>query len=175
MKSKILYLFLSVFIALFALSCEALPVDYSANQSWTIADNTGEKNMITLNIQDVEVDRTGSWDSVTKEVNCLAPLYFWDNGLKVVSAGESPAYKAVIQLSERELYIGWRTKKSLSVNVLIWALDGGDKNILPVSVGRSVFTGEKSFSSSATVNRMLKSAINSASKELAKYEKGKDE
>jgi hypothetical protein len=177
MKKFFQILILSIFL-LVLLSCEALPVNYSSGQSWLISsDNT----WTTLVILPVQVDRSGGWDSVEKETASLAPLYFWDSGCRVVAAEEAPAYAAQIQVREREFNVGWRTKKSLAVEVRIWDYDDAPKNgesvsvqKLPAAVGRIIETGDRSFSSSITTGDILSKAIKKAVKELAVYERKKD-
>ncbi|MDR3020182.1 MAG: hypothetical protein LBU66_04690 [Treponema sp.] len=166
------------------LSCEALPVNYSSSQSWSIPKETPQKIWTSLVILDVQVDRMGSWDSIEREASSLAPFYFWDNGGKVVSAGENPKYAAKIFFREREFSYSWRTKKSLSIEVHIWTYEDvldsylqaslSLEQKLPAAVGRITASGEESFSSSRTMSRMLLSAIKKAQKKLAEYERNKN-
>jgi len=167
----------SIFLLIF-LSCEALPVNYSTGQSWLISSGN---TWTTLVILPVQVDRSGGWDSVEKETAALAPLYFWDSGCRVVAAGEAPSYAAQVQVREREFNVGWRTKKSLAVEVRIWDYDDAPKNgepvfaqKLPAAIGRIIETGDRSFSSSITTGDLLSKAIKKAVKELAVYERKKD-
>ena len=166
------------FIFLILLSCESLPANYSSGQSWLISS---DKSRTTLTILSVQVDRSGGWDSVEKETAALAPLYFWDSGYRVVAAEETPSYAAQVQVREREFNVGWRTKKSLAVEVRIWDYEDAPKNgesalehKLPAAVGRIIETGDKSFSSSMTTGRLLSKAIKKAVKVLAVYERKKD-
>jgi len=174
---------LAFLFLLILLSCEALPVNLSSGQSWLIpADNLGgsEKTWTTLAILSVQVDRSGGWEpSVEKETASLAPLYFWDRGCRVVPAENAPSYAAFIQVREREFNRGWKTKKSLAVEVRIWEYGDASENgvsvsKLPAAVGRIVATGDESFSSSVTTGRLLSKAIEKAVKELAAYERKKD-
>ena len=160
------------------LSCEALPINYSRGQSWHIPINEPEKISTTLTIMGVQVDRTGGWDSIEKETAALAPLYFWNRGCKVVPAEERPVYAAAIQVREREFNLGWRTKRSLAVEVRIWAYEDAPEagasvqdQKLPAAVGIVTAMGERSFSSSETTGRLLSKAIGKAAKKLAVYER----
>jgi hypothetical protein len=177
MKKYFLMPVVSVFLFVL-LSCEALPVNYSSGQSWGVSS---DKSWTTLAILSVQVDRSGGWDSVEKEVTALAPLYFWDSGCGIATAGEAPSYAAQVQVREREFNVGWRTKKSLAVEVRIWDWEDAPKNgeaalehKLPAAVGRIIETGDNSFSSSITTGRLLSKAIKKAVKELAVYERKKD-
>jgi len=176
-------LFVFLFL-LILLSCEALPVNYSSGQSWLISSansNKKDKSWTTLTILSVQVDRSGGWDSIEKETAALAPLYFWDRGCRVVDAEKTPSYAAQIQIRERDFNLGWKTKKSLAVEVHIWEYEDAPKNgesvleyKLPAAVGRIIATGDKSFSSSRTTGRLLSKAIKKAAKKLAVYERKKN-
>jgi len=185
---KILFILIAAFsFAGIFNSCEALPFNYSSSQSWLISENSPEKTWTSLSILQVKVERTSGWDFVEKEAASLAPLYFWNQGCKVVDAGQKPSYTAAIQLREREFNFGWRTKRSLAMEVRIWPYEEAsyDKNTaegvlllyekkLPVAVGRITVLGEKSFSSSGTTGNLLSKAIKKAAKELSAYERKKD-
>jgi hypothetical protein len=186
MKIYLQKLIISLFM-LVLLSCEALPVNYSSGQSWLISpadsdkSDKPDKSWTTLAILSVQVDRSGGWDSVEKEAAALAPLYFWDRGCRIVAAEKTPSYAAQIQIREREFNLGWKTKKSLAVEVCIWEYEDAPENggfylsqKLPAAVGRVVSTGDKSFSSSVTTGRLLSKAIKKAVKKLAVYERKKD-
>lgn len=174
----------NVFVFIFAallLSCEALPVNYSTGESWFIGKNAPERDMPALTLLGVQVDRSGGWDSVEKETAALAPLYFWDRGFVVVSAEEKPDYAALIQVREREFTSGWRTKKSLAVEVRIWAYEDAPQEgtpfyeqKLPLAAGRVVAMGEKSFSSSETTGRLLSRAIGKTAEKIIAYERRKE-
>jgi len=153
------------------LSCEALPFNYSTNQSWLIAQ---EKTWTTMMVLGVQIERSGGWDSVEREAASLVPLYFWDQGCRVVSADERPQYAARIWITERDFNIGWNSKKSLAVDVRIWAYEDApvsdtpvEDYKLPAAVGRVVMRGDKSFSSSDIMGKLLSRAITQAVKQLA--------
>jgi len=163
------------------LSCEALPVNYSKSQSWSISQKTPQKKMVTLALLGVHVDKTGGWASIEKETSALAPLYFWNRGYKVVDTGERPVYAAEIHLREREFNFGWNSRRSLAVEVHIWAYEDAPaadaqahEQKLPVAVGRIVAIGDKTFSSSEITDRLLSKAIGKAAKQLAANEKQKN-
>jgi hypothetical protein len=162
-----------VFTAMLFFSCESMPVNYSRSKSWLLKN----KNLWgTFSLLGVSVDRTGGWDSVEKEIIGLAPLCFWEEGCQMISGGKPADYAADIQLREREYSSGWRTKRSLSVEVRIWAYVDGEKSVyaktLPLAAGRVIATGDRSLSSFETTNRMLSQAIRKAVRQLA-VQKGK--
>ena len=172
---KKLNIFVLFFMALIFLSCESMPVNYSRSKSWLL----GKKNpQGTFSLIGISVDRIGGWDSLEREMTALAPLSFWEEGFQMI-AGDKPAdYAADIQLREREYSSGWRTKRSLSVEVRVWAYEdpGAGKTAyaqtLPLAAGRVISTGDRSLSSFETTNRMLSKAIRKAVRQLAS-QKGK--
>jgi len=189
MKNLKIKIFILLAMSIF-LSCQALPFNYSAYQSW-LTGNTRDKTWTTVTVLGVQIDRSGGWDSIEREAASLAPLYFWDRGCRVVSAEEGPQYAARIWIRERDFTLGWNSKKSLAVEVHIWpyenALVGdapsGDapsgaasyKNYkLPIAVGRVVMTGDASFSSSDVTGKLLSRAITRAVRRLAAYKDKKD-
>lgn len=181
MKNNFIVKTIFLFFAGLLFSCEALPFNYSTSQSWLISENAPEKTQITLALLDVQVDRTVVLDSVERETAVLVPLYFWNQGCRIVTAEETPEYTAKIQLREREFNLGWRTKRSLAVEVSIWDYENAPGSVLsyeqklPMAVGRVVAMGENSFSSSGTLGRLLSKAIKKAVKELAAHERQKQD
>jgi hypothetical protein len=180
MKKYFPILTVSIFL-LIILSCESLPVNNSSGRSWFIPSADFKKPgraWTALTILSVNVDRSGGWDSIEKETAATAPLYFWDSGCRVVPAEEAPSYAAQIYIREREFSVGWKTKKSLVVEVHIWDFENAPKEgdsitdyRLPAAVGRIIVTGGKSFISSKTANRLLPKVIKKAVGKLAVYER----
>jgi len=181
-----------LFVAAILLSCEALPFNFTANQSWLIdspslpdstdsPDSGQEKIWATMTVLGVQIERSGGWDSIEREAASLAPLFFWDQGCRVVSAEDVPQFAAHIWIRERDFTLGWNNKKSLSIEVRIWAYEDAPANgvrvedhKLPAAVGRVVMTGDLSFSSSETLGKLLSQAIAQAVKQLAAYKDKKN-
>ena len=184
MKKTCIGLMIILSIPALLLSCEALPINYSRSQSWLMpgiahnAQDSGEahdKSWTTITLLGVQVDRKGGWDSVEREVANLAPLFFWNQGCRVVAGDEQPVYAADVQVREREFYRGWRTKRSLAVEVRIWDFRNAPAKTqdqkLPLAAGRVIAMGERTLSSSETTGRMLSMAIKKAAKRLSAYER----
>lgn len=180
-KINVKIVFLTALLAILAamfLSCEALPFGNSSSQSWHISDSGKAKLAVAL--LGVHVDRAGGWDSIEREALSLAPLYFWEQGYRVVNTGEQPEFVAKIQIRERDFNLGWRSKKSLSIEVSIWLYEEQASSTvpltiatttieqkLPMAVGRITSTSDQSFSSSQTLGRMLSKAIREAVRKLS--------
>jgi len=171
---------ISLFLALVLVSCDSMPVNYSFSQSWLIpeAGGAGEAARRTIKLAGVSVDRSSGWDSLEKEVAALAPLYFWQSGYRLAEQDGAADYAAQISLREREFAVGWHTKRSLAVEVRIWASPGEEMPVdglfgtLPLAAGRVVAIGDGSFSSSKTTGKMLSRAIGKAAGSLPPAGKG---
>jgi hypothetical protein len=149
-----------------------MPVNYSRTRSWFLKE---KPVWGTVNLLGVTVDRIGGWDSVEQDITGLAPLFFWEAGCRMIP-GASPAdYAADIQLREREYRSGWRTKRSLLVEVRIWPHGDGGRSAytetLPLAAGRITAMGDRSLSSFETTNRMLSRAIRKAVGQLAAHKR----
>jgi hypothetical protein len=170
MKNLIIKTLTSLFFVLFLFSCDSMPVGVTESSSWRITDKGGTKG--TIKLAGVTADRSGSRDSLEREVAVLAPLYFWTEGFRTVGSDYVADYIAEINLREREFSVGWSTRRSLVVEVRIWACIDGDilpdelSGKLPSAAGRVVFTGNKSFSSSKTTGKMLSGVISQTLRQL---------
>ncbi|MCL2128520.1 MAG: hypothetical protein FWH38_09715, partial [Treponema sp.] len=142
----------ALIISLLLFSCGSVPVNSSQSQSWRIPEKNTDGSEIrgTVRLAGVSVDRLGGWDSLEKEVKALAPLYFWKHGYRISGSGTAD-YAAHISLREREIISGWRTRRSLALEVKIWTLRNGEAEAeelfqeLPAAAGRIVATGNRSF------------------------------
>lgn len=160
MKPKIVFI-TTLVLALFFHSCDSMPA--SMDQSWIVLGRADH----TIRLLGVSVDRSGGWDSLEKEVAALAPLYFWQKGCEMTGADGPADYAVFISLREREFSVGWRTRRSLALEVRIWDYRGEAPaaellQTLPLAAGRVVSIGDGSFSSSITTGKMLSRAINRA-------------
>ena len=165
-------------------SCAALPCFQTENESWYTFQNEDQRQrkiIGNIKLTGVFVSRSGGWDSVQGEIKGLAPLLLWRHGLYAVSRLDKADYAADIRLYEREYISQWRTKRSLSLDVRIWAVPPGTNDDfsfdeeLPLAAGRVSGSGAISFSSSQTLSRMLSLAIKDAVKRLDKKEQANDE
>jgi hypothetical protein len=116
----------------------------------------------SIRVVSVSVDRSGEWSSLEKEINDLLPLFFSEESWLVVSSFDTPEYLATVKAREREYLDGWRTRRSLSVEVRIWAVCDEIDGTLPLSAGRSFVEGTRSFASSAALSDMLRRAVKNA-------------
>jgi hypothetical protein len=165
-------------LGIFFLSCESLPFDYSGSRSWSAAKLEKDGGCLgTLKVIGITVDRGGLWDSIEKEIAAMAPLVFLKQGWRTAGEGEAADYWAGIQIREREYTAGWRTRRSLSAELRIWqAGKSGAQDealsSLPLAAAQVVSIGERSFSSSETISRMVSLATKKALRQL-RVKKGK--
>ncbi len=155
-------------ISLFALIfCILITSCSTTSKSWSTAKNS--KPAGTIRLKTVFVDKPNSWFSVEKEIENLTPLLFLDYGYIFLSEDEKADYIIDVHAIEREYISGWKTKRSVSIEVRIWKDDGIDNTpaqFMPLAAGMAIASGNKSLSSSKVLNSLLNSAIKKAVQEL---------
>jgi len=160
MKQTLLYCSL-LFLFLFG-SCSTF--GSSENSAWVTANN--EKINGTVKLVSVSAEKSGEWGSLEKEISGLLPLLFLEESYLMVSPGEKADFKAEVRVREREYSSGWQTKRSLSVELRLWAADTDGP--LPLSAGRALADGRQSLASSQTLGNMLRKAVKNAVSGLPK-------
>ena len=165
---------LSLALLVLFVSCNNLPVHQLHNKSWYTGDSNGHQNINygSVILRGVSVDRSGGMDSIQSEINSLAPLLLWEQGLFPVCDAAAADYAADIRVYEREYMFQWRTKHSLALEFRLWnveelesdgsALPSGEQ--LPLAAARVFAASNYSFSSSVILDRMLSQAIRNALK-----------
>ena len=151
---KIIVLFL---LSLSFCGCSSFPFDVQKNSHWS-GDIGNAKGSVA--IVSVSAERPGDWGALEEEARDLLPLLFSEKSYRVVSDLEGADYAADVKLREREYADGWRTKRSLSVEVRVWKR--GALEPLPLSAGRSTIQGKQSLAASRTLNKMLRKAVRNA-------------
>ena len=167
MKSSITTIAISAVCILLLSSCNALPLYYPLGNTWQIPESSGTAQQ-TIKLAGVSVDRSGGWDSLEKEAASLAPLFFWEEGYQLIDSGPAD-YTVHINLREREYMQGWKTKRSLAIEVRMWQGDTPAEDLsgrLPAAAARVVAVGSKSFSSSDVTGKMLSRAISRTASQL---------
>ena len=145
-----------------ALSCSMLGIP--SGQNWSPGSG---KLLGFAETGTVRVDKNADWDSVEAETRRLLPLFLAEAGYRqsapdINVPGQMPLYRVDAVLVEREFLENWKTRRSLSAEVIIL------KNETPVAVGKAVLSGNKSLSSSTVLHDLLKLALSNALKALPK-------
>jgi len=162
------------------LSCKTSPVPRQTHvESWNTGGNRQHqvKNRGKVTLLSVSVNRSGGWDSIHNEISGLAPLLLWKHGFCVVSNIQDADFTADVRVHEREYLSKWRSKRSLALEVRIWAVSESDsgktesvfENQLPLAAGRVISTGNLSLSSSQTMEQLLSLAVKNAAKQIKMY------
>ena len=139
-------------------SCSSFPFGSSGSSAW--AAGSGGKTMGTIRIASVSAERSNEWGSLENEISGLLPLLFLEEHYLVVSPDEKADYSADVKVREREYILGWKSRRSLSVELRLWA--GEVNGPLPLAAGRALNHGNMSFASSKTLNAMLRKAVKNA-------------
>ena len=130
------------------------------NASWETG--TMESARGSIRIVSVSAEKSGEWGLLEKEVNDLLPLLFFEERYVTVSHDEQADVFAEVTVRERDYIDGWKTRRSLSAEVRIWADNDFLSRPLPLSAGRALSNGRQSFASSKTLSTMLRKAIKNA-------------
>ncbi|MCL1812343.1 MAG: hypothetical protein FWG29_02340 [Treponema sp.] len=177
-KSVFLNILLILGLSLGFFSCSMLGIPSGKNWS----PDSG-KQLDTVEIGMIRVDKNADWDSVEAETRRLLPLLLAKAGYKQITPGtvlaeQLPAYWVDAVLIEREYMENWKTRRSLSAEILIrkngtvenahdvFADDPGEKTV--IAAGKMLLSGAKSFSSSKTLHDLLESALSNALRALPK-------
>jgi hypothetical protein len=128
--------------------------------SWSSKNRSGIAG--TLRLETISVDKAVDRSSVEKEIRGRAPLVFLERGYLLSPEGEEAQYQATIRAIEREYISGWKTRRSLSLEVLIWQNGEEGRDPVPLASGRAAGTGQASLSSSPALDRLLKTAVKRA-------------
>ena len=139
-------------------ACSSFSVSSSEESSWAAEQIEQVKG--SIQIISVSVERSGEWGSLEKEITGLLPLLFLEEFYLVVPSAAGADYSAGVIVREREYPDGWQIRRSLSVEVRLWA--GNTDEPLPLTAGRSLSNGRKSLASSKTLSSMLRKAIKGA-------------
>ena len=140
--------------------CASFSFDSSESTSWAAGDR--EKARESVRIVSVSAERSGEWGALENEIIDLLPLLFFEQGYRVVSPSAQADYSAEVKVREREYADGWKTRRSLSAEVRIWAEERYGAEPLPSSAGRALIHGKQSFASSKTLSAMLRKAVKNA-------------
>ena len=168
--------FFFVFVLVFNLVVLGSCVSFDTSESSSWASGKNEKLRGIIRIISVSVEKSGEWGGLEKELNDLTPLLFSEQGYVTVfpddrevapagarqGFGSLPVYSAEVKIREREYPDGWQTRRSLSAELRLWAGDDYTCQPLPLSAGRVLNNGKKSFASSKTLSAMLRKAIRNA-------------
>jgi hypothetical protein len=153
-------------------ACESLPFGFYRQESWAAAAlKEAKTKTLRVYLAAVSVDKSGNRVSVEREAAGLAPLLFLKYGLEAVEEGEKADYTVDIRLREREYASGWKTRRSLLCEVRFIKAGAAGERRAPAATGRVTFLGEKSFSSSDTMGRMLALAVRKAAARLEREDR----
>jgi hypothetical protein len=140
--------------ALWALcaSCAVFPPP--VREAWSSKGTFGKGTMAAGKLS---VDSVTGWDSLEQEIAGLLPLLFLEKGYAAPDTESGADFTADVSVIEREYMEGWKTKKSLSVELRI----RGPGNTL-LAAGRAMLSGNKSLASSRVTNVLLRAALSKA-------------
>ena len=144
-----------LFLTFLFCSCSTLP----SGKSWSTASRTRRGS---AELRTVRVDKNADWDSVQAETSRLLPLLLAKRGYAYSDTAENRFITDVV-LIEREYMENWKTRRSLSAEVMFFTPGGS----VPLSAGKVMLSGtKKSLSSSKVLHKLINIAFSRALKGL---------
>ncbi|MDR2109746.1 MAG: hypothetical protein LBP32_00400 [Spirochaetaceae bacterium] len=153
-------------IWLFLVSCSSLPFYVPSSGGWS-PGGPGEFTAVVA-LGTVSVDKSGGGASAEREIAGLVPLIFLEEGYGFSFDEAEADYRTDLRAMEREYLSGWRTERSVSVEVRIWRAGEDPDRVPPLAAGRATASGIPTLSSSRDLSRLLRSAIKKAASALEK-------
>ncbi|GMO48517.1 MAG: hypothetical protein Ta2G_04310 [Termitinemataceae bacterium] len=157
---------LFVFLGLF-LSCKTSGMYYQTSNSWAMQDSTDAPKKIKL--RSVKTDKSGGSLTIEHEISALLPLIFLEHNFIFTNNIIEADYVLDIRATEREFFVGWNTKKSITMEVLFWppehVNESNDRSSAvetPLIAGRIVAEGSQGLSSSNNLQDILRRSITKA-------------
>ncbi|MDR0639307.1 MAG: hypothetical protein LBG27_10495 [Spirochaetaceae bacterium] len=123
----------------------------------------------TLQLGTIDVDKPGGSYSIEREINAILPLLFWEMGYVFEPATGGADYIVDVYARERDIQHGWKTKKSISLEVVLWPVQtvryAGDESVrTPYAAGRTVIAGTAGLSVSGNMENLLRKTAKKAVK-----------
>jgi hypothetical protein len=162
MKRIFSVLLMAAVMTLSLVSCGSYGVTYENGKAWPgIFTKTGGKIEGTLQLGTIEVDKPGGSYSVEREINAILPLVFWEMGYYFEPAAGDTNYVVDVYARERDVQYGWKTKKSISLEVMLWQVQsvryaGSENTKTPFAAGRTVIAGTAGLSVSGNMEKLLR-------------------
>lgn len=167
---------LAAFSGMLAASCSTLSIKNTS--SWSREDSHPERK---LKAGRISADKPGGGRSIEREISELLPLLFLEKGYLFVENEDGIDYVVDVRATERDYYVGWEAKKSVSMEVVIWpadrAADEGERRLrveTPLASGRTVAQGSMGLASSKNTEILLRSSIDELVKSLDKMPAGQE-
>ena len=130
-------------------------------KSWS----SGSKNIIAyIELGMIRVEKNNDWDSLEAETRRLLPLMLTEKGYSTnnieIPDDNIPSYRIDAVLIEREYMENWKTRRSLSAEIIIH--NTGTEDNAPLAAGKALLLGDKSLSSSKVLHDLLQLALDRA-------------
>jgi hypothetical protein len=151
-------------------SCATYGITYENGKAWPGKfTGAGVEMRGTLRLGTVEVDKPGGSYSIEREINAILPLVFWEMGYFFEPATGNADYIVDVYARERDVPYGWKTKKSISLEVVLWPVQsvvyaGGQDVKTPFAAGRTVIAGTAGLSASGNTESLLRKTVRKAVK-----------
>ncbi|GMO25533.1 MAG: hypothetical protein Ta2B_05150 [Termitinemataceae bacterium] len=160
---------ISIFILLLCMSCTTSGMYYKSSDSWSRLNSNIQIKKIKLGT--IKADKSGGSLTIEREISQLLPLLFLEQNFVFTNNSLEADYIVDVHATEREYFVGWETKKSVTMEVLFWANDHLTKDMqqddgntqadieTPLIAGRIVAQGSQGLASSNNLQDILRRSI----------------
>jgi hypothetical protein len=162
MRQRIRYIpffLLSVSFVLIC-SCSTFPTDFFflSSKAWI---SPSQSDQPSLYLADVLVDKASGWTSIEQETRNILPLLFSDYDYPFTLNQSNADYIVDVQAIEREYLSGWRTKRSIAIEIQIYQNNILDEyhNKPPIIVAKTTSSSNVSLASSKVLHNLLVSGV----------------
>ncbi|GMO28907.1 MAG: hypothetical protein Ta2F_04300 [Termitinemataceae bacterium] len=166
MKNKHLYVLAVCVFTFYIASCSTSGMHFKSSASWSKTEN--EEQVSKIKLGSINADKSGGSLSIEKEISQVLPLLFLEKGFVFTNNAEEASYIVDVCATEREFFVGWNTKKSVTMEVSFWSNDHlqdkysvNDPSVIetPLAAGRIIAGGSEGLSSSNNLHNILKRSI----------------
>jgi hypothetical protein len=141
-------------------ACSTTGIVSRRTKTWVTGRTFLDSQKVALGT--INIDKPGGGWSVEKEIEELLPLILSEQGFILVQNQESADSIVDIYATERDFLSGWKTKKSIAVEVLFYPARRGAENPnddISFAAGRTVAQGSLGLSSSKNIETLLRDSI----------------
>jgi hypothetical protein len=150
-------------------SCSTTGITSKKTKTWITGSAFLDTRKIALG--NIDIDKPGGGWSVEKEIMEILPLILSEQGFVVLQNKENADGIVDVFATERDFYSGWKTNKSIAVEVLFYPSNGGTGNIdgeTSFAAGRTVAQGSLGLSSSKNVEALLRDSVKKLARSIKK-------
>ncbi|MDR2865525.1 MAG: hypothetical protein LBV68_07955 [Spirochaetaceae bacterium] len=181
-----------VLSALLCPACSTSGISSKQTKTWISGDNFSAAKKLALG--KIDIDKIGGGWSVEREIAGILPLIFLEHDYVFLQEGEHADYLVDVYAVERDYYDGWKSKKSIAIEVVFGLLPGATEETAvsssaqeltgndpdvknateirlktPFAAGRTIAEGSLGLSSSKNLEALLRLSVEKLVKSIQRH------